>query len=77
MDGWMDRWMLIMTFLVTNDRNPTQSDASKKGRENKDLVMFLNSSGAHLQEQLNQGTQVISSQFIPSSPISELWFSLY
>ena len=68
--------MLIMTFLVANDRNPTQNDASKKIRKNKDLVMFLNSSGAHFQEQLNQGTLVISSGFIPSSPISELWFSL-
>ena len=59
-----------------NDRNPTQSDASKKGRKNEDLVMFLNSPGSHFQEQLNQGTQVISSGLSPSYRISELWFSL-
>ena len=48
---------------------------AKKEEKNKDLVMFLNSSGAHFQEQLNQGTQMISSGLSPS-PISELWFSL-
>ena len=73
-DGWqMDAHYDIFGY---NDRNPTQSDASKKGRKNEDLVMFLNSPGSHFQEQLNQGTQVISSGLSPSYPISELWFSL-
>ena len=67
-----DRWMLIMTFLVTM----IETHASKKGRKNEDLVMFLNSPGSHFQEQLNQGTQVISSGLSPSYRISELWFSL-
>ena len=56
MDGWMDRWILINTLFVANDRNPTQSNLRKKGRKNKDLVMFLNSPGVDLQEQLDQGT---------------------
>ena len=71
-----DRWMLIMTFLVTMIETQLKVMQAKKEEKNEDLVMFLNSPGSHFQEQLNQGTQVISSGLSPSYPISELWFSL-
>ena len=47
MDEQTDRWILIKTLSVTNERNPTQGNLSKKKEEKnpKDWVMFLNNPG--------------------------------